>query len=316
MNSKSRVLTLSLSAAVIATAFVGTNALAGAKGPDGAYGQPASNRVVVGTVRGNQGFRGNRGVRGNHANRGNRGRGARGGNRVVVVQPQLNGPRNYYFEQRTGQGIAGAPAMPSVYFNARTNRGAKRQNRNARVVGNRAASRRGLTEQEVRALIDQLPPRNRNTVIDPRTQAAERESSGISFGPRSTTTAAALATSRRAPSAAAVEGLGQRAPRTESELPRFDTGKHGSNQYIYAQGTWYVPHDGRLRPALPPSGLTVNALPNGFESVSRGGREYFTYDGVYLRRYGDSYVVVDMPAGSAGGGNDANNGDDATPSLN
>jgi|GEM_PF-6249283 len=311
MNTKSRVLTLSLGAAVIASAFLSSNAVAGATGRVDAFGQSTSNRVVVGTVRGN---------RDNRSRRGNRGhRPGHSGNRIVVVQPQLNGPRNYYFEQGTGQGVAGAPAMPSIYFNSRTNRGVKRSNRDARVVGNRAASRRGLTEQEVRALIDQLPPRNRSTVVDPRSQAAARESSGISFGPRTTSTAAALAVAapQRAPSVEATEGLGQRAPRVDSDLPAFETGlrgagKHGSEQYIYAKGTWYVPHDGRLHPALPPSGLTLNQLPNGFESVSRGGREYFTYDGVYLRRYAGGYVVVDQPAGSTGG---QDGGNDATPSL-
>jgi hypothetical protein len=284
-----------IAAAVVAVsvnglAVIASPAVAGAKGKVGVYSAPSPNgRVVVGTVPG-----------GHVTHR--RGYGHYGNGVVVNTAPQRTGlgPRNYYFEQRTGQGVAGEPNMPSVYFNNRT--GQRRVSGTPNRVHRTRRPHRptGLTSDQVRRLTDSLPPRQRNNIIDPRSPAAQRESSGIRFGPSGKNLVRALSakeTNLGALSGRNIQGYRQGAPRHDpANLPVFDMGHHRGRQYLYAQGTWYLPVAGRLQPALPPVGLTVPQLPTGFSPVRRSGNQYFTADGVYLRAYGGGYVVVESPA--------------------
>ena len=190
--------------------------------------------------------------------------------------------------------------MPSVYFNNRT------QRRQVNAAPNRVQRTRrphrqnNLTVEQVRRLTDSLPPRQRNNIIDPRSPAAQRESSGIRFGPSGKNLVRALAGKENnlgALSGRNIQGYRQGAPRHDpANLPVFDMGHHRGRQYLYAQGTRYLPVAGRLQPALPPVGLTVPQLPSGFAPVNQSGVQYFTADGVYLRSYGGGYVVVNSPA--------------------
>lgn len=281
---------LSIGAVAIAALILpAAPAIAGAKGPAGAYGAPSpQGRVVLGTVPGQQGRGGYR--RHRH-------------NRVTVNTGNTGttglGPRNYYFERGTGIGQGVAPNMPSVYFNVRT-RQPSQSNKPRRVHRAHQPVRSGLTVEQVRRLTNQLPPRQRNNIIDPRSPAAQRESSGIRFGPSGKNLESALA-SRKSTlgelSGRNLQGYRQGAPRHDpANPPVFDVGHHHGNQYLFAHGTWYQPANGRLYPALPPVGLTVPHLPNGFTAVTRSGRQYFAADGVYLREYGGGYVVVESPA--------------------
>lgn len=261
-------------------------AFAGAKGRVGVYSAPSpQGQVVVGTLPGAGGQRGT-------------GRYQRG-----MRQPQATGqglgPRNYYFDRGTGQSGAGQPNMPSVYFNARTNRNNNPAHRVATISGQRQPDRVGLTPTEIRRLTDSLPPRRTNNVIDPRSPAAPRESSGISFGPSGQALVSALATKVAPASQRNLQGYRQGAPRHDSrKLPVFEMANHHGNQYLFAQGVWYVPHGGRLHPVLPPVGLTMPQLPSGYAEVNRDGQQYFSADGVYLRPYAGGYVVVEAPTTS------------------
>lgn len=78
--------------------------------------------------------------------------------------------------------------------------------------------------------------------------------------------------------------------------------------FYYASGHWFRPMGARFVVVAPPIGLVVPVLPNGFVSVTIGGRSLYRYDDTYYARHDRGYVVVEPPrqddARRASGGED------------
>ena len=83
---------------------------------------------------------------------------------------------------------------------------------------------------------------------------------------------------------------------------------HRDIDFYYASGHWFRPMGARFVVVAPPIGLVVPVLPNGFVSVTIGGRSLYRYDDTYYARHDRGYVVVEPPrqddARRASGGED------------
>ncbi|MEH6566198.1 MAG: DUF6515 family protein [Halopseudomonas sp.] len=74
---------------------------------------------------------------------------------------------------------------------------------------------------------------------------------------------------------------------------------HREQDYYYARGAWYRPYSGGFVVVMPPVGLSIPILPDGYITLTIGGRPYYRYNDVYYTRRGNSYVVIEAPAQTA-----------------
>lgn len=73
----------------------------------------------------------------------------------------------------------------------------------------------------------------------------------------------------------------------------------GGNPYRYQQGYFYRPYGSSFRVSVPPFGVHINVLPQGYRRVYVGPDPYYYYNGTYYRPYqNNQYEVVAPPLGA------------------
>ncbi|GAA4275873.1 DUF6515 family protein [Aquimarina mytili] len=69
---------------------------------------------------------------------------------------------------------------------------------------------------------------------------------------------------------------------------------HNNVRYYRSNGTWYVKQNRGYRTIAAPVGVRVTTLPRGYRVVKVRGVKYYTYRGVYYKRSGRKYIVVNV----------------------
>ncbi|GAA3519885.1 hypothetical protein GCM10022393_37620 [Aquimarina addita] len=65
-----------------------------------------------------------------------------------------------------------------------------------------------------------------------------------------------------------------------------------NKRYYRNNGVWYVLRNNRYVSIAAPVGVRINTLPRGYKVVKVRGVQLYKYKGVYYKRSGRSYVIV------------------------
>ncbi|WP_128755386.1 DUF6515 family protein [Aquimarina sediminis] len=69
---------------------------------------------------------------------------------------------------------------------------------------------------------------------------------------------------------------------------------HKNVHYYRSGGIWYVKKNRAYKRVVVPAGIRVTTLPRGYKIVKVRGVKYYTCKGVYYKRSGKRYVVVNV----------------------
>ncbi|WP_160114822.1 DUF6515 family protein [Aquimarina sp. AU474] len=69
---------------------------------------------------------------------------------------------------------------------------------------------------------------------------------------------------------------------------------HNNVRYYKSRGVWYIKKNKSYRTVTVPVGVRVTTLPRGYKVVKIRGVKYFAHNGVYYKRSGRKYIVVNV----------------------
>ncbi|WP_340198987.1 DUF6515 family protein [Ascidiimonas sp. W6] len=69
---------------------------------------------------------------------------------------------------------------------------------------------------------------------------------------------------------------------------------HRNTNYYLSKGIWYTKNRQGYVVVNPPAGIVIKSLPRGFRIKKIRGVKYYHYNGVYYKRTGRKYTVVNV----------------------
>ena len=70
--------------------------------------------------------------------------------------------------------------------------------------------------------------------------------------------------------------------------------KHRNVTYYHSKGKWYRKNNHTYVAVSPPNGVVIRKLPYGYKTVVIKKQRYYTYNGIYYKKRGSNFVVVNI----------------------